>query len=74
MFSKSAISLAIASFVFGTANLSAPTQVGQPRGFTQVNYSTCYEDPSGAECQKVQAGSQESQRGGAGMRDHRGAY
>jgi hypothetical protein len=73
MFSKTPISLAVASLAIGFANFIPPAHDGEQTTLTYANYSACYEDPSGSECQKVQAGSQQSDRG-AGMHNRRGGY
>jgi hypothetical protein len=73
MFSKTPISLAVASLAIGIAAFIPSAHKGEQTAFTYANYSACYEDPSSSECQRVQAGSQQSDRG-AGMRDRRGGY
>ena len=86
MFSKTAIALTAASLAIVTANFMPSAQVSEQQGYFSVHYSACYEDPSGVECPKAQAGSYQQRRGvqagsyqqnrgdNATMHEHRGAY
>jgi hypothetical protein len=56
MYSKTAIALTAASLAIVTSNFMPSAQVSE-QGYFSVNYSACYEDPTGAECQKAQVRS-----------------
>jgi hypothetical protein len=86
MFSKTAIALTAASLAIVTAEFMPFAQATEQGGYFSVNYPACVEDPSGAECQKTQAGSYQQRRGvqagsyqqnrgdNATMHEHRGTY